>query len=322
MGFKVLIPQDVANDGKQYLLERGYEIKMGTGITPEILKKEIEDCDAVLLRTAFITEDVIKTAKKLKVIAKHGIGVDNVDIKAATANGIYVTFAPLSNAGTVAEHCIGLIIALARNIVRLDKEFRNGNFDLRTKLLGIDLAGKTLGVVGLGRIGSMVAQKAARGLDMKVIGYDPFVKQEKVISEVELTRDWQYVFKNADFISLHLPSTESTRRIVGKKEFAMMKPTAYFVNASRGEVVDENALIEALQQNKIAGAGLDVFEQEPLGDNHAFFSMQNVILTPHNAALTAEATVRMSLHAAIGIDEVLSGKEPSWPVNNPFNIVR
>ncbi|MDK2800995.1 MAG: D-3-phosphoglycerate dehydrogenase / 2-oxoglutarate reductase [Clostridiales bacterium] len=317
MSFKVLIPQDITDAGKDFLREHGYEIKMGLGITVEQIAKDVEDCDAILARTAPFPAEVIEAGKKLKVIARHGVGVDNIDVKRATELGIWVTNAPESNANSVAEHTIGLIIACARNMVRCDKEFRNGNFEIRNQLKGFDLAGKTLAVVGTGRIGSMVAKKATLGLDMKVIGYDPYVTQDKVIPEIELVNDWEYIFKNADFISLHMPATSKTKGIVGAKEFEMMKSTAYLINAARGEVVDEAALIEALQQNKIAGAGLDVFEQEPPAKDNPLFALDNVILTPHNAALTYEAMDRMGLHAAMGIHDVLSGKKPKWPVNEP-----
>jgi D-3-phosphoglycerate dehydrogenase len=317
VGYTVLIPQDVAEEGKRYLRERGYVIRMGSGIAADTLKKEVEECDAILVRTAPLTADVLRAAKKLRVIAKHGIGVDNIDVAAATERGIYVTYAPLSNAATVAEHTLGLMIALAKNLVRCDKACRSGDFTTRHTLPGMDLEGKTLGLIGLGRIGSMVAKKAALGLDMKVIGYDPHVAPEKVAAPVERTADREQVFRIADFISLHVPATPETKKIVGKREFALMKPTAYLINASRGEVVDEAALVEALQRNEIAGAGLDVFEQEPPSADNPLFRLESVIVTPHNAALTREATTRMALHAAIGIDEVLSGKKPSWPINAP-----
>jgi len=317
MGFKVLIPQDVSKVGKDYLLERGYEIKMGKSITVEQMIKDVEDCDAILARTAMFPADVLRAGKKLKVIARHGVGVDNIDLKTAEELGIWVTNAPLSNANSVAEHTIGFIIASARNFVRCDKEFKAGNFEIRNKLNGYDLEGKILGLIGLGRIGTMVAKKASLGLDMKVVGYDPYLTQDDVIPQIELINDWEYVFKNSDFISLHMPATEKTKGIVGMKEFEMMKSTAYFINCARGEVVNEPDLIEALKTNKIAGAALDVFSVEPLPKDSPLFGLDNLIITPHNAALTKEATMRMALHAAIGIDEVLSGKRPSWPVNNP-----
>jgi D-3-phosphoglycerate dehydrogenase len=317
MAKKVLIPQDITPAGKNYLLERGYEIKIGSGTTADAIAKDVEDCDAILARTAQFPAEVIKAGKKLKAIGRHGIGVDNIDVNTCTELGICVTNAPLSNANSVAEHTIGFIIALAKNMVKIDKEFRNGDFEIRNRLKGIDLEGKILGLVGLGRIGTLVAKKAALGLGMKVLGYDPYVKKNQAAPEIELVNDWDTIFKKSDFVSLHLPATQETKGRVGKKEFDMMKPSAYFINAARGEVVNEADLIAALQQKKIAGAALDVFEKEPPAKDNPLFKLDNVIVSPHNAALTQEAMDRMGLHAAIGIDEVLTQKEPSWPVNNP-----
>jgi len=243
--------------------------------------------------------------------------VDNIDLKTAEGLGIWVTNAPLSKANFVAEHTIEFIIALARNMVRCDKEFRAGNFEIRNQLNGYDLEGKILGLIGLGRIGTMVAKKESLGLNMKVIGYDPFLTQDKVIPKIELVNDWEYIFKTADFISLHMPAAEKIKGIIGMREFELMKPTAYFTNYARGEVVNELDLIEALKTNKIAGPALDVFSFEPLPKNSPLLRLDNLIITPHNAALIKEATMRMALYAAIGIDEVLSGKRSSWPVNNP-----
>ena len=180
MAYRVLIPQDVAQPGKDYLRERGYEIKMGSGITAEAIAADVIDCDAILARTAPFPAKVFEAGKKLKVISRHGVGYDNIDVARATELGIWVTFAPESNANTVAEHTIGCILSLARNFIHLDRETRAGNWGIRDKLLGTDLSGKVLGVVGLGKIGSRVAQKAARGLDMKVVGYDPFLKPEQM----------------------------------------------------------------------------------------------------------------------------------------------
>lgn len=315
MSYRVLIPQDVAEEGKRFLRERGHEIVMGSGATAQTVANEARDCDAILVRTALVTRDVFAAAPKLKVVAKHGVGVDNIDVTAATDNGVFVTYTPTANSNTVAEHTIGLMLALARNFVRCDQALRAGNFNIRNELLGTDLEGKTLGLIGLGRIGARVAKKAAHGLDMKVIAFDPHVGAEQTPSWVERTADWETVWTSADFVSLHLPATPQTQKIVGAREFALMKPSAFVINASRGEVLDEAALFEALQQNKIAGAGLDVFDQEPPPDDHPLFGLANVVVTPHNAALTREATIRMALHAAQGIDEVLGGKPPTWPVN-------
>ncbi len=315
--YKVLIPQDVAEEGKAYLRDRGYEIKMGQGITAEQMKEDVVDCDAILARTAPFPAEVLKAGSKLRVIGRHGVGVDNIDVKQATEQGIVVTYTPNANCNTVAELAVGFIIALGRNIVRCDKTMRTGDFEIRNRLKGMDLEGKTLGVMGLGKIGRRVAEKAHHGLGMNVIGYDPFLKAEDCPEGVVKADDWDEMFKTADFISLHIPSTEETKHSIGKCEFEMMKPSAYLINTARGDLLVEEELVSALQNGEIGGAGLDVFEEEPPAQDHPLFALDNVILTPHNAALTTECMVRMAVTAAQGIHEVLSGQKPTYPVNNP-----
>jgi D-3-phosphoglycerate dehydrogenase / 2-oxoglutarate reductase len=317
MAYKVLIPQDVAQPGKDYLRERGYKIKMGRGITVEAITADVVDCDAILARTASYPAAIMEAGKKLKVISRHGVGCDNIDVAQATALGIWVTYAPESNANTVAEHTIGCILALARNFIRLDRETRAGNFPIRDKLLGIDLAGKVLGIIGLGKIGRRVAQKASRGLEMKVVGHDPYLKPEQMSEFGVSAVSMDEVFGTADFVTLHIPGGPSTRGIIARKQFALMKKTAYFINASRGDVVEEPDLVQALRDGEIAGAAIDVYRKEPPEKDHPLMSMDNVLLTPHNASQTRECMIRMALHAAQGVDEVLSGRRPTWPVNDP-----
>jgi D-3-phosphoglycerate dehydrogenase len=317
MAYKVLIPQDVAQPGKDFLRERGYEIKMGGGVTADAIAADVVDCDAILARTAPYPAKVFEAGKKLKVISRHGVGYDNIDVAKATASGVWVTFAPESNANTVAEHAIGCIFTLARNFIQLDQETRAGNWGVRDTLLGFDLAGKVLGIVGLGKIGRRVAQKAARGLDMTVVAYDPFLKPDQMAEFATPAASMEEVFSAADFVSVHIPGGASTKGIVNQKLFARMKKTAFFINASRGDVVAEEDLVEALRCGAIAGAAIDVYAKEPPQANHPLMGMRNVLLTPHNASQTRECMVRMALHAAQGIDEVLSGRRPTWPVNDP-----
>jgi len=315
MSIKVLIPQDVSEDGKSYLRERGYEIKMGSGTSVETLCAEVADCEAVLLRTAKFPAEVLRAAKKLKVIGRHGVGCDNIDVPAATELGIQITFTPEANAGSVAEHTIGLIVACAHNFALMDRRVRSGDFEVRNRAKCVDLEGKTLAIVGAGRIGSMVARKALRGLDMKVVAYDPIVKQIPTLPEVEFVSSIDEAFSRGDFVSLHLPSLPQTRDIVNAALLSRMKQTAYLINAARGELVQEADLVAALKAGTIAGAALDVFKEEPPAKDHPFFALENVILTPHSAALTKECMSRMAVQAAIGIDEVLTGKAPKWPFN-------
>ena len=315
MAYKVLIPQDIAAEGKAYLLDRGYEIKMGSGATVDAIKRDVVDCDAILARTAPFPAEVMEAAPKLRVIARHGVGVDNIDLAAAERLGIWVTNAPLSNSNTVAEVTVGMVIALGRQFTYTEREFRAGNFEIRNKVRGMDLEGKTLGIVGLGKIGRLVANKARLGLGMNILAYDPYVPKDQAPEGVTMAESWEEIFSRPDFVSLHMPFTGA--KLVGMKEFSLMKPTAYLVNMARGEVVREDELIEALRQKKIAGAALDVFEKEPPDRDNPLLSMDNVIVTPHNAALTTECTIRMAVHAAIGIDEVLTGRTPQWPVVRP-----
>lgn len=317
MGYKVLIPQDIVSEGKDWLRARGYEIKMGSGITVDDIVRDVVDCDAILARTAPFTARVLEAGKKLRVIGRHGVGYDNIDVAKASEMGIWVTYAPESNANSVAEHALGCIVALAHNFVRSDRETRAGNWEIRNKLVGSDLEGKVLGIAGLGKIGRRLAGKATLGLEMKVIGYDPYLKPEQFPEHATPVATWEDLFASADFISLHMPGGANNRGIVGSREFSLMKKTAYLINASRGEVVNEKDLYEALRSGTIAGAALDVFAQEPPEKDNPLFTLDNVLLTPHNAALTREAMTRMALHAAQGIDEVLTGKRPTWPVNEP-----
>ncbi|HAA04841.1 MAG TPA: phosphoglycerate dehydrogenase, partial [Syntrophobacteraceae bacterium] len=249
------------------------------------------------------------------VIARHGVGYENVDVARATELGIWVTFTPESNANTVAEHTIGCIIALARNFVRSDCELRRGNWNFRNQVMGTDLGGKVLGVVGLGKIGRRVAKKAALGLDMKVLAYDPHLGAEQAPEYVTPAASWEELFSISDFVTLHIPGGQKTKGIVSRREFSMMKKSAFLINAARGDIVNEGDLIEALLQGTIAGVALDVYAQEPPDPETPLLSMNNAMLTPHNAAHTRECLVRMAHDAARGIDEVLTGKRPTWPVN-------
>ncbi len=315
--YKVLIPQEIAEEGKTYLLEKGYEIKMGSGNSLEEIKKDVVDCDAILARLGPFTAEVLEAGKKLKVIARHGVGVDNIDVDKASELGIYVTNTPESNSNTVAELALGFIVSLARNLIVCDRAVRSGDFEFRNRKFGVDLEGKTLGVLGIGKIGRRLSLKAHHGLSMKVMGYDPFLPKENFPTEVKKIEERDELFSNSDFVSVHVPSAPETKKSIGMREFKLMKPGAFFINVARGDLLIEEDLIKALQEGVIAGAGLDVYEQEPPPKNHPFFTLENVILTPHNASHTKECMIRMAVQAAQGIDEVLSGKEPTWLVNRP-----
>jgi len=314
MKYKILIPEAVSGAGQQYLRDKGYEVFIGTGNTVEIMKKEVQDCHGILARTAPFTSEVMEAGPELRVIGRHGVGVDNIDVEAATRLGIQVTNAPESNSGSVAEHTIGLIIAIARNFVLHDKEMRASNFAIRNKVLGSDLENKVLGIIGTGRIGRLVAKKAVGGLDMKTIGFDPYV-EASAVDGIKMVDSIEQLLKESDFVTIHIPATAENVGLIGIDELKLMKQTAFLINAARGGIVGEAALAEALSGQIIAGAALDVFAEEPPDPANPLFKLDNVIVTPHSAALTRECMDRMALHAAQGIHEVLSGETPTWPVN-------
>lgn len=316
MSYRVLVPQAIAKEGIEDLQSFGYEVKMGTGEKEEDLIRDVVDCDAILLRTAPVTRAVLEAGKKLKIVARHGAGYNNVDIDAAAELGIWVTNAPDSTTNSVAEFTIGAVIAAAKRTHLLTESLKRKDFYFKNSHKGEDLAGKTLGIVGLGRIGGSVAKKAFYGLDMKILAYNPNFPEEDVPDYVEMT-DRDTLFSQADFISLHMPLNAESRGSVGKREFALMKKSAYLINCARGEVVAQQELIEALQAGEIAGAFLDVLDTEPFDMSCPLLQMDQVVVTPHMASNTEECMRLMATQAASQIHLVLEGKDPQWPVNRP-----
>ena len=315
MAYTVVIPQDITEPGKAFLRDKGHTVVVGSGsVEPEDMKKTIAPADAILARTAPFPREILAAAPSLKVIARHGIGVDNIDVDYCTERGIWVTFAPQSNAVSVAEHTIGFLVAAAHRFSLMDRAVRRGDWSVRNAVTCVDLEGKTLGIVGVGRIGRMVAEKAGAAFGMKVLGYDAFIKPEDFPPGVS-PAGLEELFAASDFVSLHTPSTPETRGMITAAVLASMKPTAYLINCARGGLVDEQALCGALKNNRLAGAALDVFEQEPANPHNPLFSLENIELTPHSAALTSESLDRMGLHAAMGIHSALSGIKPEWTVN-------
>ena len=313
---KVYIPQAVAKEGTDYLLEHGYEIKEGTGFSPEEMARDIADCDAMLIRTAQCPKEVVDAAKHVKIIARHGVGFDNIDIKEAETCGIWVTNTPQALSDSVAEYTLSALLMAAKNIRDCSNAMYRGEYAYKNSHKGLDVGGKKLGVVGFGRIGRAVAKKAYYGLDMEILAYDPFVKQEQAPEYVTMC-SWEALFSGADFISLHLPGGEANRNAVGAKEFEMMKNSAILLNVARGAVVDENALDAALKAEELRYAVLDVQSQEPPKEDYPLYKNEKVILTPHMASNTEECMGRMAFHAAMQIHKVLSGGQPDWPVNHP-----
>lgn len=275
--------------------------------------EHMKDAEAVLLSTAYqMTGEVIAKAGKLKVISRTGVGVDNVDVKAATAKGVLVLNTPEANSISVAEHTLALIVAVSKQLVMYDSELRAGNFKIRRTNKSKDIDGKTLGLIGCGRIGRFTAEKCKAAFNMQIIGYDPYIKE---LPGITLYEDIEEVFKRADYISLHIPLTEETRGLVGEKLLSLMKPSACIINTARGGIIDEMALAQALKEERIAGAALDVLESEPPKEDNPLLPLKNVILTPHSAALTKECSARVAHEAALGISEYLKGNTPKFVFN-------
>lgn len=315
--FKILIPEDVAESGKEYLKERGYELKVGVPTDIESLKKEIRDADGILVRNALYPEEVLAAGEKLKVIGRHGTGVDNIDVAAATRMGIQVTNAPVSNINAVAEYTAAMIIALGCRLRTVDQKTRMGDWSYRKEMPKHrkELKNCTLGVIGYGRVGKAVAEKMMNGFGMKVVAYNlvPVEHQNELLTVVD---GIEKVLQEADFVTVHVPATPQTKGMFHYDTFKKMKPGAFFINCARGDVVVEEDLARALKEGILAGAALDVYEEEPLPADSPILECENVIFSQHNASLSKESADNMSLHAAIGIDEVLTGKVVTWPVNH------
>lgn len=314
MAYQVLITEPVNEKGLDFMREQGYTLITGTGPDEETLLKECRDCDGALTRNGKFTQRVFEACPKLKVVSMHGVGVDGIDVDAATKMGIQICNAAESNQKSVAEYAVGLILMLAKRSVVYNNGLKSGDMSVRN-LYGSDVSGKTLGIIGMGNIGTQVARMASNGLGMNVIGYNRHISKKQKTDFGFLTPDMDEVLSSADFLSLHLPGTDKTRHMIDARRLARMKESAFLINTGRGEVIDEAALINALQDGKLRGAALDVFEGNlPKADN-PLLSMDNVIVTPHTAAFTTEALERMSYQAALGIVEVLERHPVTYAVN-------
>lgn len=313
MSYRILVTEAMAEDGPDWLRGNGYEVKYGRGTDEASLIEDLQDCDGVIPRLAVMNDNVIAHCPRLKVIARHGSGVDTVDLESCKRHGVRVVNTRGSNAVAVAEHTMTLVLGCAKNLNVLQSCYRAGKFkEARKRASGMEISGKTIGIFGFGQIGRRVASMAHDGFGMNVMAYDPYCPKDSAYSWADFTQDKEKMFTEADFITLHMAANASNRHFVGAHEFSMMKKTAFLINTARGSLVDEDALIMALQNRTIAGAGLDATEAEPLSADSVLFHMENVILTPHCGGSTRESGIRSSLGAAKGCDEVLSGK----PITN------
>lgn len=294
---KVLIADDVAEECARTLRTAGIDVDHRGKMKPDDVKAAIPAYEGLIVRSALkVTKDIIDAGTKLKIIGRAGVGVDNIDVESASRRGIIVMNAPLGNINSAAEHSWALLMANARHVVRAENSLRAGKWE-RGPFVGVELEGKTLGICGLGKVGAQVA-KFGKGFGMKVIAYDPLLVRERAeVLGIDLV-DLDRLIADSDFISLHLPLTDRTRNMFGAPEFKKMKKSARLVNSSRGGVIDEKALVEALASRTIAGAALDVFEMEPPPKDHPLFKLDNVTLTPHLGASTEEAQLKVSIDIA------------------------
>jgi D-3-phosphoglycerate dehydrogenase len=308
----VLVREEIAEAGVRLLRERGFDVDVDG---QSDLAETIGRYDAIVIRSATkLTADLIERGERLKVIGRAGVGIDNVDVEAATRRGIVVANAPESTVVSAAEHTVGLLMALTRNIPQAHAALKQGRWE-RKRYGGIELADKTLGVLGFGRIGQQVARRAS-GLGMRVVAYDPFVAPERFRElGVERLETQDDVFAVAEFLTLHLPLTDETRRAIDADAFGRMRDGVRIVNAARGELLDEDALLEALRAGKVAGAALDVFSAEPYAG--PLLELDSVVVTPHLAASTEEAQDRAGIIIAEQVAAALDGGLVTNAVNIP-----
>ena len=311
---KVLVADKINEKGVE-VLEGSAEIVNNPKITPEELLKTIDQYDGIIVRSRTkMTKEVIENAKNLKIIARAGVGVDNIDVQAATDHGILVVNAPQSTSITVAEHAMGLMLSLSRKIAIADASVKAGKWE-KSKFMGMELRNKTLGVIGMGRIGSQVV-KRAKAFEMDVIVYDPYITED-VAKElgVEITT-LDYLVENADVMTIHVPLTPETKGLISKPELTKMKDHAILLNCARGGIINEADLYEVLKERPELKAGLDVYENEPL-ENSPLVTLDNVVLTPHIAASTKEAQRDAAIIVAKEVKEVINGNIPNNVLNMP-----
>ncbi len=303
---KVLVAAPLHEKALEVLKKAGFEIIYEEYPDEERLVELIRDVDAIIVRSKpKVTRRVIENAPKLKVIGRAGVGLDNIDLEAAKERGIKIVNSPAASSRSVAELAVGLMLTVARKIAFADRKMREGIW-AKKQCMGIELEGKTIGIIGFGRIGYQVA-KIAKALGMNVLLYDPYPNEERAKEVGGKFVSLEELLKESDVVTLHVPLTESTYHLINEERLKLMKPTAILINAARGAVVDTEALVKALKEGWIAGAGLDVYEEEPLPEDHPLTKLDNVVLTPHIGASTVEAQMRAGVQVAEQIVEILKG---------------
>jgi D-3-phosphoglycerate dehydrogenase len=314
---RILVADPIAEDGIA-ILKAEADVDVRTGLSPADLEACIGEYDALVVRSETrVTPEVLAAGKKLHAIGRAGVGVDNIDLNAATQAGVIVVNAPLGNTISAAEHTIGLMLALARHIPDADASLRGGEWK-RAKFVGVELRGKTLGVIGLGQVGSEVARRA-KGLDMEVVAHVPFVSPERAAQlGVDLAASLEEVVARSDFLTLHTVLTAQTKHLIGAEQLAKAKPSLRIINTARGDLVDNDAVADAIDEGRIAGAALDVFPVEPPDMSSRWLHHPAITVTPHLGASTAEAQERVAIDVAKQILAILRGEPAQYAVNAPM----
>jgi len=316
MQYRVLISDSLSKEAIDILQkEKEFKVDVNTKLTPDELKKVIKDYDALLVRSATkVTADIINAADKLKIVGRAGVGLDNVDIAAASKKGIIVVNTPGGNTMSTAEHTFSMMMALSRSIPQADLSMKKGEWE-RKKFMGVELYGKTLGIVGLGRIGTEVAKRAI-AFGMTVMAYDPYLSAEKAKDLGIENVDLKTLFTKSDYITVHTPLTDETRHMISDKEFAIMKKGVRVMNCARGGIIDEDALVKAIESGKVAGAAFDVYEKEP-PKGSKLVGLDKVVLTPHLGASTEEAQTNVAIEVANTVRDALLNRGVRNAVNVP-----
>lgn len=314
-GKKVVVTEPIDPLGIE-LLKKETDVVYLPELPGRKLADEIAQAQALVVRVVKIDRSLIEEGDKLLVIAKHGVGYDNIDVDAATKRKIVVVSTPAANAESVIEHNIGFMIALSKKICSVDRALRAGTFKNRELYTGVEMDGKKLGIIGLGRTGYGIAEKCKLAFNMKVIVYDPYASKE-MVEIAGFTRAYKLddLLKESDYVVICIPYTDETANLIGAKQLGLMKPNAYLVNSSRGGIVDETDLYDFLAKGRIAGAAMDVFKEEPPSAKHPLLSLDNFIATPHMAGVTEESMKRIAATLADDVLRVLRGERPQFPVN-------
>ena len=311
---KVLVTQTIPEEAVRLLGEKA-QVIVSPSPDDRVVRQHIRGCHAILVRSATrLSAETINCADLLEVISRTGTGIDNIDVGAATNRGVMVCNTPDANTISVAEHALACILWIAKDLSRLDRETRAGNWAVRDTSDAMDVSGRILGLVGLGRIGRELG-RLALAVGMQVIGFDPHLAEVCSQPEIRVFDGLDAVLETADVVSLHAPLTEETRRLLDARSLSKMKHHAILINTSRGGLIDQEALVQCLRERKIRAAALDVFDNEPIGADDPLCRLSNVLLTPHSAALTKECKVRVAVQAVTAIIDVLEGRMPKNLVN-------